>query len=273
MSLFPPAELKRGDVLLWRRPGVVPALLRRLDGGRFDGASICVDDGGALIAAAMPEGVVVRPLSAWAEGCEEIVARRFRGDDGRFFDDQGNSVKPVLDKARYYTERGAHFAHDDGLQLALVASLRRCPFDGWLPGLSGVLAELLRPAEVFLLALSAKARVPMTSAGLAFRCYTETGLKYRVRMPRARSAAVASVAQSARAAYVKALEGAPLSPAERDLVDVHTLIQSFLGAYYGALGADPQGALTEQQDFAVPEIVTPADLEGSPNLVPLGRVA
>jgi hypothetical protein len=273
MTRFPPSDLKRGDVILWSRPLQAAAWIRHLDGGRFDAAGICLEDGGTAIAGVDGGGVTVKTLEAWVAEATAVEARRFRVDDGRFLDDQQVAVKPVLDKIRHYVERGAHYAQDDVLQVALLAVLRRPPVTGWVPGMAGVLRGVLEPATHFLQGLGVRSRVPLTPAPFVFRCYVETGLKYRIRLPRARSAAAGSVAQLAAATYRKAAAGGVIGDAERELADLHTDLQAFLGAYYGMLGVDLQGVLTEDQDLALPDIVTPADLDASPSLVLLGRVA
>lgn len=270
-------DLKRGDVLLITTDSPLAALCRMLDGARHDRAVLILGAGdGREAVYAHQSGIVATDLPNALIGAEQVEVYRFRSDDGRLLDDPALPLKPLLDKARYFLDKNDRFAHDDLVQLALIASTRRPPIHGWLAGLSTAFEQIIGPAIHSLDAMLLNGRSPATTASFVHRCFAEAGLKYRLRLPASRSMTAQSPAALARAAFQRAGTGtaAQSAPTEidADLLQLHARLQSFFARYYAASLTDLGTVTGDAQELLAPEIVTARDLADSPNLVRVGAI-
>ncbi len=180
--------------------------------------------------------------------------------------------KPVLDKIADYLKAKDRYAYEQLLLLSIIATTRRLPVIGWIPGLSLLLRTLLDNAFSVLAKITAQGKEPIICSELVHRCYKEAGQDYDIDIIGADIIARGGLntLNSARnlAAPVD-LAGDPAQLArEKDLEEAQLQADAFLKAYRTAC-APPKAPVATK---AVSDFVTPRDLENSPSLEYIGNI-
>lgn len=262
-------ELRAGDVLLLASPGTHGRIVRWLDGGSYDRAAIVTAAEGGDVLESVPGGVVARPVDQILAGVQEACVVRYQSDDGREFDETSLPVRPIVDKARYYLDKSRGYGHSDAVFLGMLAATRRPPF-AWGTGMEPLARMILEPALEELDRLRSEGRVPLLNSAYVFRCFSETGVRTRVRLVRVGGTGTGtSLSDRARGAL-----GEPALPeAEgRSWAWLQAQIQNLFARYYAATRTDP-GAAVDAAGFCLPpDVVTPRDLETSPSFFRVGRL-
>jgi len=168
-----PEDVKMGDVLLSCGWGNLSTAICFLDGGDYSHAGICVgfdDDGMPLVVEATKKGVVANRLNDDMAVQKYIDLYRFKSDTGDTFDSPGWPPEPVLDRANYYKESGTDFAYNQLLLMGILVLVRKAPV-GKL-GQAKIRYWLAKFIKHF------KANVPsgkenVTCSELTYRCFYE----------------------------------------------------------------------------------------------------
>lgn len=259
-----PDELQTGDVLLYHGTAFVSKLIRLFDGGDYSHAGVYT---GADVAEAVGDGIVARPLPTSVAGAKYVDVYRFISASGKKLNDADYPVRPVSDRIVLYLNQRDRYAYEQILLLAFLASTRRLPVVGWIPGLGRILRTILDSAGEFLSDLISRRREPMICSELVYRVYGEAEAdKYKLKIVGADALRAMSVSAFAAAASAQPLPG----PEQQDLRELQVAVEDFLAKYAAAkqAGAAP-GVITA---FAVPDFVTPGDLQRSPNLYKVGTL-
>jgi hypothetical protein len=273
MALIPKNQLQVCDILLYKGEGVLSHLIRLFDGGSYSHTSIYLGNNEVLEAI---DGGISRRTVDISVGSTHVDVFRFVSDSGqRIGPAPGNlSEVPVAARAAYYDQNRQRYAYEQLLLLAFLAATRRLPLVGWIPGLGLLLRSFLDPAAKLLAQIIAAGKEPMICSELVYRCYEEAGQPvYQIKIRGADILKAASLAAAPTLAQASAFNaGSSLAEAQvlREQQDVQMAAREFLSAYTLAKNANnPAGTVTA---LAVPDFVTPRDLEKSPNLILLGEL-
>ena len=125
-----PGDVKQGDVLLSCGWGKVSKIICLLDGGHYSHSAICAGadaDGMPLIIEATHKGVVANQLKDDLAVQKYIDVYRFKADTGDTFESLEWPPKPVVDKAFYYKNRGTEYAYNQLLLMGMLVLVRKVP--------------------------------------------------------------------------------------------------------------------------------------------------
>src|SRR5258706_2371480 len=146
------ADLRAGDVLLLRSPGLVAWATRFFDSAEVDRAALYLGDG--RVAEAVGDKVTIRSFDECAASAEQVLARRLK---------EHASMEPLLGRTEELLSAPASAAPE--VQLALLCISRK-------PRTAPSLLALQRAAlESGAEAITAPA--PLTGAQFVWRCYEE----------------------------------------------------------------------------------------------------
>jgi hypothetical protein len=173
-----------------------------------------------------------------------------------------------LGQAAQFEKDKDRYAYEELVFLALLASTRQLTSPVPLLGL--VLRNLLDHASDILARLIQEKQEPLICSELVFRCYSQAGPPYQIRI-RGADLAMANV--------VNALAG-PAFAAGDDFHNYQDAAAAFLANYQAAkaapglpgAGSPPGAAGSKDMAAAVANFVTPGDLKKSPDLQLLGTL-
>ncbi len=279
------SDLKPGDAFLYQSKGFLPDMIRLLDGEPYSHASIFLGavQGTPSVAEMLGSGTNVRSVVDSLAGHNFVDAFRYINDAGQPLGSIGVDPAPLITKMDYFTDpaNAQRYGYEQILLLAMLCSTRK------VDGVTGeIVRRVLDDAAEIVADLVHAGKQPMICSELVYRCYTEAGPPYDLRIvgsdiPR----------QYAFAFYGLLPPGSELnrsaalaSPSSEDAATA-SAISSYLANYAAAKGyfAKPENKTavkmleanpaTAVSMLAVADFVTPNDLGHSPNLQILGRVA
>ena len=264
-AIIKPTELLPGDVLLYHGTAFMSKLIMLFDGGDYSHASVYT---GTKIAEAIGEGIVGRDVKTSVAGAKFVDVYRFISAGGKHLREPDYADASIVARAEYYLARKELYAYEAILLLAFLASTRRLPVVGWIPGLGKIVRTILDNAAELLNQLIKGKKEPMICSELVYRCYGEAaGDKYKLKI----IGADALRAQSAQAfAALAAAAPGPLTSEQQDALETQDAIQDFLAKY--AVAKQVNAAPGEISALAVPDFVTPRDLQRSSNLYKAGAL-
>ncbi len=252
-----PSELKAGDVLLYRGTAWVSDMIRLFDGGGYSHSGIY---DGSKVAEVIADGLVYRWVGDSIEKHKSVHVWRFRSSTGHELDDPEYGAMPVIDRIRHYVAQGANYAYEGVILLAFLVATRRLPFDGWVPGLGRMLRTIFDSAADALNEILSAGREPMICSELIYRCYCEAGDPYKLEIVGADILRQYSIHDSVK-------RGAPpftgFEGGNREVQELAASAEAFLHRF---------AAATKTETRAVPDFVTPRDLEYSPTLHYVGAL-
>lgn len=250
-------ELKAGDVLLYQGTSFISRMIRLFDGSEYSHSSVY---DGAKIAEAVAEGVVSHTVK---ESVADIVVDvyRFRSASGAKLGDPEFPVDPVTSRIKYYLSRHERYAYEQILFLAVLATTRRLPVVGWIPGLGSLLRTVLDSATDILNKIIAAGKEPMICSELVYRCYDEAAEdKYHLKIIGAEVLMRHSLHEAASMGLTTLGEA---GRGDREQQELLAASETFLRRYATAKG------MRMPMAFGMPvvaDFVTPRDLKSSPNL-------
>jgi hypothetical protein len=274
-SVIQPHELQLGDVLLYSSRSLLSRLIKLFDGGDYNHSALY---DGQQVAESVEDGITARSLSDSTTGFDYVDVFRFRSDNGARLGDEELPADPVKARIDHYLANRERYAYEQLILLGVLAATRQIPLS---PYLSMVLRVFLESAADRVASIVAVGREPMICSEFVYRCYQEAGERYRIRI----------VGADIRSGYAflppHAPSGTPIdlgvgSPEARSF---QAAAKSFLVQFEltksKALPSDEALALTSLPPFASPtltyrtnpDFVTPHDLQDSPSLNKVGRLA
>jgi hypothetical protein len=159
-DLIARADLQPADVLLYRGKSILGKLIRLFDGTEVNHAGIYL--GADTVGEAVARGVVRRPLQESIGDHPLVLARRLKAGPP--------TLKPVLDCADGYLQKGERYAYEQLLLLAFLSLTRKLKVTSIL---SKLLRKVLDRAASALLAFTSGGRQPMICSEFVYRCYDE----------------------------------------------------------------------------------------------------
>jgi len=265
---IPQADLKPGDVLLMQGTGIVSDLIRMFDQGRYSHAAIY---DGQNVAEMLSPGTTVRPVAESVADAWFVDVYRFISNDGQPLGNPGLDPQPVLGRIRYYEQNRQRYAYEQILLLALLCATRSEAQQNLSPVLAMILRRILDSAAEKIASMIHAGKEPMICSELVYRCYTEAGPLYAIRV---RGADLPRLA--AEAAVTVRTEA--LTPEEADFKrEATTFLLNYAAAKRRNLGTREFASAASPRDIVaastVADFVTPRDLATSPNLQMVGTLA
>jgi hypothetical protein len=125
MSAIPLIEtsaLQAGDVLLSYGDGAISDIIRLIDGGHYSHGAVF--DGAKIVEAGL-RGVVSTPLEAEIQAQKYVDAYRFHSDRGDPLGSPGWPADPIVERAHYYLDQGTTYADNQLYLVGVLILLKR----------------------------------------------------------------------------------------------------------------------------------------------------
>ncbi|HEV2112917.1 MAG TPA: hypothetical protein VGR50_02135 [Terriglobales bacterium] len=252
-------QLLEGDVLLYHGTGLMSRLIRLFDGGDYSHAAIFHSGHSTEV---LGDGVVKSPLPDSVSGAKYVDVYRFFKNGSALAN--GNLPASPLDTAISYWEKySQRYAYEQILLLALLASTRKLTAAGRFPGLALILKDIFDAATESVARMIAAGKEPVVCSELVYRCFKNadgTG-KYELLIKAADLAGLTVPAEQA---------GLTDQARAAEFCDLQARAADFLLKYAAAKRANCSARSsvngTPAITGAVADLVTPHDLQTSPNL-------
>jgi hypothetical protein len=271
-------DVKKGDVLLSCGRAKYSHAIRLLDGGDYSHAAICTDldvkDGPKIIESTRI-GVVENPLKPDITDQEYVDVYRFQSDTGETFGSAAWPSQPVIRRANYYRDQKTQYAFNQLYLMSILIFVRKAPI-GKLgkANLRLFLDQMIR----FFKENSERRKKQVTCSEMVYRCFYDAdaapkgkyGLTVRVTIGPDRQL-IKGLQSSSREIHPE-LDG-DTQRLLREAEDLFLQNQSGLRDEFAPVG-QPHiilGAKAPNPNVNA-DLVTPRDLQMSPNLKLLGRL-
>lgn len=274
-------ELQVGDVVLYHSETFIGKLIRLFDQGTYSHAAIY---DGTWMVEALERGVTTRNVYKSFSSEAWVDCYRFVSDDGHKLGEPGYEAEPVQQVMQHYLDEGDRYGYEQIVLLALMCSTRRLPVVGWIPGLSAILRTIIDSAADLIAEMLDGGREPMICSELVYRCYCEAGNQYCLDlegMDEVKTRAVENLTPRSKAVPKTGLtlDAHYDMESDHDLQEAQIAVKSFMKQYMKAKKGGSEAARAARSGRAgmlgapaVPDFVTPRDLEFSPNLYKVGRI-
>ena len=261
------ADLKPGDVLLMQGTSIVSELIRMFDHGNYSHAAIY---DGSNVVEMLTQGTTVNALATSVQGTRFVDVYRFIGNDGTPLGSPGLDATPVSARIQFFEQNRERYGYEQIVLLALLCATRPEIQANLSPMLAMILRRILDSAAEVIAGMIHGGKEPMICSELVYRCFTEAGPSYAIRVRGSDAPAAAGDTAMVAGAEVLTPEAA----------DFRREAASFLLNYAVAkgrnLGSREFSMATTPGDIvsasAVADFVTPRDLETSPNLQMVGTL-
>jgi hypothetical protein len=254
-----PGALRAGDVLLSYGNSRISNIIRLIDGGHYSHGALF--DGTDIVEAGL-RGVVRTPLETEIQVQAYVDAYRFHSDGGDPLAPPDWPADPIVARAHYYLDKGTPYA-DNQLYLVGALILLKRPFNRVeKAALQAVLKEVF---ELYKCIASGGEAKSVVCSELVYRSFYEAlpARKY---------------ALTIRGAFAP-LQAGPLdfeTPlASQDAYTLDAEYQDLLDqseALFHQFNPPPSPPPLTAASVVAPEMVSPHDLERSPNLRRIGRL-
>jgi len=277
-NLLDPGDAKEGDVLLSHGWGKLSKTICLLDGGSYSHAAVCAGtgaDGVPLVVEATLKGVVAHQLKDDVAAQKYIDVYRFKADSGDTFESPEWPPQPVVDRAVYYKDRGTEYAYDQLLLMGMLILVRKVPV-GKL-GRARLRYWLARFIEHFR-GHPASGKQNVVCSELVYRCFYEAAAqpegKYGLTISETIGPDGHLIKEFASGAKPAALgldhrTAALFEEAAKVLLQIRPGLDDNLRP---ATATGSNGSLKAPNPNVCADMVTPHDLQKSPNLVIVGRL-
>src|SRR5262245_10942981 len=135
-----PEELQLGDVLLYRKTGLISRLICLFDGSEYSHASVY---DGKQVVEAVSHGVMGNTPADSAAHAEFVDVYRFISDDLKPLGSAKYPAEPVAERIQYYLDEGDRYGYEQLLLLALLTTTRRIPGISSIPWLRSMVRTVL----------------------------------------------------------------------------------------------------------------------------------
>ena len=271
-------DVKVGDVLLSCGRSQFSHTIRMLDGGDYSHAAICVEldaHEGPKIVESTKKGVIDNLLTPDITGQEYVDVYRFKSDTGESFKSAAWPPDPVVQRAHYYKDQKTRYAFNQLYLMSVLIFMRKAPI-GKLgkANLRYCLDQMIR----FFRDDPADLKKQVTCSEMVYRCFYEAEVT-----PKGKYGLTIRITLGPAGHLIKSLDHN--IPGAYPVLDgtTESLLQEakdlFLQIKPG-FRKNPDLLINRQ---AVPgakapnpnvnaDLVTPGDLQRSPNLELLGRL-
>ena len=158
MNTISVKDIVDGDILLYHGNSLLAELIRFFDGTDVNHASICIGNG--KVGEALGHGLTTNAIPDSIKNDEYVIVKRLKTNPG--------TMKPVVDRAKYYLSIGNRYGFEQLVLLALLGLTRKIQVNKYL---SWLLRKILDQAADWLMAHGD--RQPMICSEFVYRCYDE----------------------------------------------------------------------------------------------------
>ena len=272
LTIVKPAELHAGDVFLYHGDGFISSLIRLFDGTEYSHSSIW---NGNHVVEALGQGVVGQSLKASVTGANYVDVYRYKNKDtGLSLGDDTSPLpaKPVLSQANQFEKDHDRYAYEEILLLALLASTRQVTAP--IPFLGMILRNLLDNAADVLGRLMSAGKEPLICSELVYRCFTQAGNSYAIRIRGSDTALASVVALDPLSTAAQAQEDSTGYPAAATaFLENYRAAKRHTHASVQPVSTTAMAASDALTGSAVADFVTPGDLKRSPDLQLVGTLS
>jgi hypothetical protein len=277
-SLLNPGDVKDGDVLLSCGWGKLSKTICLLDGGNYSHSAICAGadvNSMPLVIEATKKGVVANQLKDEIAVQKYVDVYRFKADTGDTFESPEWPPKPVVDKAIYYKDRGTQYAYNQLFLMGMLVLMRKVPV-GKLgqARLRYWLAKFIKHFKDN----STSSKENVICSELIYRCFYEANAE-----PKGKYGLTISGTISPDGHLIKALAPGANPPnmgfdqettalfqeAAKVLLKIRPDLQE---TFRHASKPGNSFSIRSANPNVCADMVTPCDLQKSPNLKPVGRL-
>lgn len=277
-NLLNPGDVKEGDVLLSHGWGKLSKAICLLDGGDYSHSGICAGADAnrmPLVIEATLKGVVANSLKDDIAVQKYIDVYRFKADTGDTFESPQWPPKPVVDKAIDYKNKGTQYASSQLLLMGMLVLVRKAPV-GKL-GQAKIRYWLDRFIKHFE-DNATQGKKNVVCSELVYRCFYEAGAD-----PEGKYGLTIRGTISPDGRLIKApvaATGGPDMRLDRQTAAVFQHAAEILAQIRPDLRANLRGALERNHSMRIrsanpnvsADMVSPCDLQKSPNLERIGRL-
>lgn len=268
MNIINVNDLKAGDVLLSYGDGFISDAIRLIDGGKYSHAALF--DGSKIVEAGL-RGVVHTPLEAEIGAQKYVDAYRFQSDAGESLAPPDWPVDPIIQRAHHYLEKGTRYADNQLYLVGVLIVLKRLTFNRVEKAVMQALLALV--FKLFKRIAEGGEVKSVVCSELVYRSFYEAlpekkyGLTIRGTFAPLQASAdldFDSLLQN------DALQTYTLDPEYQDLLEQTEIL--FRQIAPPLFVQENQNLLTAGSPFVAAEMVSPHDLQRSPNLKLIGRL-
>ncbi|WP_027183109.1 hypothetical protein [Desulfovibrio inopinatus] len=282
MQVVTKDALRTGDIFLYHSESFLGGMIRLFDGSEYNHAGIF--DGENVIES-LGGGITTNTISESTCKNKFVDVFRFRNDAGKQLGDAGIPTQNVTDTIRRYVNDGDRYAFEQILLLAALATTRRFPFGGWVPGLSKFVRQITDAAASVLSKLMSMNKEPLICSELVYRCYVESGEEFFINIVGADILAQRSIGHTSTTLthqFDISSQKEMSSTVMQDFEEAQLASYEFLETWQRVSRTAPlarsvpdvqQNEVGVVQSRAIADFVTPRDLKQSPNTYIVGRLA
>lgn len=259
------SSLKAGDILLSYGDGWISDVIRLVDGGKYSHAALF--DGEMIVEAGL-RGVVKTPVEHEVNAQKYVDVYRFKSDSGNYFSLPDWPSQPVIDRAHYYWDKGTKYADNQLYLVGVLIVIRKLPY--WHIDKSVLRTLLALIFKLFKRIISGKETKSVVCSELVYRSFYEAipekkyGLSIKGTLNPLKESLNSIVENDAGNEYER--------DAEIDL-QIDQLSSMFQEINPELSTADDKIALLKSGNpLVAAEMVSPHDLQVSPNLMKIGRI-
>ena len=259
------SEVKKGDVLLSYGDGWISDVIRLVDGGDYSHAALF--DGNVIVEAGL-RGVVVTPIEKEVEAQKYVDVYRFKSDSGSTFSLPDWPVEPVTNRIHYYLNKGTKYADNQLYLVGLLIVVRKLPYGRVEKAvLRAILAMIFK---LFKRILEGKETKSVVCSELVYRSFYEAIPKKKYGLT------IKGTLAPLKASIDSLVESELVEDYQHDEEIENTISQ--IGKMYREI--NPELPASEEILFSLKagnplvaaEMVSPHDLQLSPNLEKIGRL-
>lgn len=268
-------DLKAGDVLLSYGDGFISDAIRLIDGGKYSHAALF--DGSKIVEAGL-RGVVHTPLELEIGAQKYVDAYRFQSDTGMPLAPPDWPADPVIQRAHYYLEKGTRYADNQLYLVGVLIVLKRLTFSRVEKAVMQALLAMV--FKLFKRIADGGEVKSVVCSELVYRSFYEAlpEKKYGLTIKGAFAALQASVdsdfdsllQNDSGPALNDAAQPYELDPEYQDLLEQTENLYRQIEP--GLFAPERQDLLEAASPFVAAEMVSPHDLQRSPNLKLIGRL-
>lgn len=260
------SEVKAGDVLLSYGDGWISDVIRLVDGGDYSHAALF--DGNDIVEAGL-RGVVMTPLEKEVDAQKYVDVYRFKSDSGSPFSLPDWPVKPVTQRAHYYFDKGTKYADNQLYLVGLLIAVRKLPYSRVEKAvLRAVLAMIFK---LFKRIFEGKETNSVVCSELVYRSFYEAIPKKKYGL------AISGTLAPLKASLDSLVENEAVEADSHD-DDIEKTVNQIEQMYWeikpelAASKDEIHYLLKAGNPLVAAEMVSPHDLQLSPNLEKLGRL-
>lgn len=259
-------EVKAGDVLLSYGEGWISDVIRLVDGGLYSHAAFF---NGESITEAGLRGVVSTPLENEVMAQKYVDVYRFKSDNDMNFSSPDWPVEPVIDRAKYYLEKGTKYADNQLYLVGVLIVIRKLPHNRVEKAVLRAVIDMV--FKLFKRILEGKETKSVVCSELVYRSFYEAIPEKKYGLTIKGTLAPLSVRLGSLVEN-ESLEPYPVDEELNEMLEKAEQMYWKINPGLEASKNEINYLLKAGNPLVSAEMVSPHDLQISPNLELIGRI-